>query len=622
MRKAVVVGFDYHVSMLCRKMNAHATSWRFLPCPSTREGLLRATLSLATADALVSFGGIPGPHPLLLSAARARKVPIFIIWAGTDVTRLLERPHELSHARRTELKHLAVAPWLAQELKQVGIDAQYLPIIGVRPSPTEMPKTQFSVLTYLPEPRRDFYGRLHVYDVARKLPHVDFSILGAGGPDPSAPANVHYYGWQLDVAHFIDRSCALLRVADHDGMSLIVLEALARGRYVAWKYKAPGVRQVVTPEDSCQFICELYALHAAGQLDSNQVGIDYIAAAYEERQVSLALERFFDTTVEVATQQRNSRCRVVISGLDVFAADVADLNNRSCTGWNARVLQFETRYEIAESLCGMAMSDVWYTIGTPRINSPSIKWVAGITGVPRVLHWVGTDIEMARHDPVLLKKLRHPSITHLTEAQWEADELGALGIQAEIVPLPPRFSLLNSVPPLPETFTVLAYLPRFKANFYGSEELETIVRAFRGRPIQFVIVGGGKIEAPPDATVENLGWCFSLDEVYARASALLRFTLRDGLSLMVLEALAFGRHVLWTKSFPFVRQTLTLDQICDTLDELLRTHEAGELKPQADAAEFIRTTYDREKCIRKIATVWEAAARNGRHRYVPFSRYH
>src|ERR1700737_2164 len=133
MRHAVVVGFDYHVGIFCKKMNAHAESWRFLAYPSTKLGLLRALLRVRSADALISFGG-PTPHPILRAAARARKIPIFVIWAGTDVVRVLAAPEGVSLAQRAEITHLAVAPWLVEELRQAGINAQYMPIIGVKPA--------------------------------------------------------------------------------------------------------------------------------------------------------------------------------------------------------------------------------------------------------------------------------------------------------------------------------------------------------------------------------------------------------------------------------------------------------------------------------------------------------
>jgi hypothetical protein len=383
-------------------------------------------------------------------------------------------------------------------------------------------------------------------------------------------------------------------------MSLIVLEALARGRFVAWKYAIPGVRQVRTPDDTFHHLSELHARHAVGQLGLNLEGFSYISAAYEEHQVSVGVEHFFETTVQAASRRISSSRQIAISGLDVFAADVADANNNLGTDWDAQVLQFDTKYDIASSLYRLARCNVWYTVGTPSVGR-SLQVVADLFRKPRVMHWVGTDIEVARRNPKILDGLRGSSVTHLTEVEWEADDLRALGIRAEIAPLPPRFSCEDSVPPLPTDFTLLTYLPPSRTEFYGSKELEIIIRVFRDRPIKFLIVGGTKIDTPPGVALENLGWCYSLNDIYSRSSVLLRFTPRDGLSLMVLEALAFGLHILWTKSFPFVKQVTSVEAIIEALNQLLDLHQKGELKPQSDAVQFVRTMYDRKRCIDRIA---------------------
>jgi|SRR5579872_377717 len=606
MRVAVVVGFDYHVGVLCQKVNAHSKSWKFLPYPSTKLGIARAFFKIRGADALIRFGG-SAPHGMLMAAARANNVPMYVIWAGSDVTRAIGFPTKIPQARRTEITHLAVAPWLANELQWAGIEAKYIPIIGVKPVPgLEIPRERFEVLTYLPEPRRDFYGKPHVYEVAARLPNITFLVVGSGEPDASAPSNVRFLGWLPDISPVLDRCAAVLRVPDHDGMSLMVLEALARGRFVAWNHIVPGAHHVQTPAETFDFLSELYTRWSANNLPVNTQGIEYISSRYDEAKVALGVQRFLDQSVDASSRTRTSPRRVAIMGLDIFVADVANQNNQLGTGWNAQVLQFETNYELVGSMATLARSDVLYTVGTPMLGR-SMGIAAAVLRKPRVMHWVGTDIEAARRNKRIAQSLRDPSITHLTEVEWEAEELRCLGIDAKIAPLPPRFSGPLSVPPLPSEFTLLTYLPRSRTDFYGKRELELIIQSFSGLPVRFLIVGGGEVDVPSDARIENLGWRYSLADVYACSSALFRFTPRDGLSLMVLEALSFGRHVLWTKSFPFVQCVRSLEAATAALHELLVLQQQGALKPQLDAARFVQAVYDRKRCINQIVSAWDTA---------------
>jgi len=608
----VVVGFDYHVGVFCRKMNAHSTAWRFLAYPSTRIGLLRALFRIGRAKALIRFGG-PAPHPLLMAAARVCKVPIFVIWAGSDVTLVLDQPSKLTQAKRSEITHLAVAPWLADELKQAGIKAQYIPIIGLNTAiGTDVPR-EFNVLTYLPGPRRDFYGKAHVYEVARRLPDTNFLIVGPGAPDSSAPSNVRFLGWLKDITPVLDQCTVVLRVPEHDGMSLVVLEALAHGKFVVWKYLIPGVKQVTSIFDTCQYLDQLRVRFAERSLGYNSPGVEFIAKMYDERQVTVGVQRFLDQIVDQANQKQEASRHIAIAGLEFFAADLAFLTNKFQTGWKADVLQFETRYEMIGSLLSLAKSDALYTVGTPALGR-AVSIITSLMSKPRIVHWVGSDILVARRDQKVAASLRKPGVTHLTEVGWESEELRSLGIHATIAPLPPRFSCAGSVPPLPRQLTLLTYLPATRADFYGRQELELMIRAFRGKPVKFLIVGGGTLDATRDAVVENLGWCYSLADVYPKVSALFRFTPRDGLSLMVLESLSFGRFVLWTKNFPFVNQVSSSVAAIEVLNKLLDLNEQGMLTPQVDAAQFIQKEYDRKKCIDQIASAWDAAILKGKRK--------
>jgi glycosyltransferase involved in cell wall biosynthesis len=185
-----------------------------------------------------------------------------------------------------------------------------------------------------------------------------------------------------------------------------------------------------------------------------------------------------------------------------------------------------------------------------------------------------------------------------------AQQLRALGLNARIAPLPPRQHGDRECP-MPADFTVMLYVPRTRAEFYGRRAFEQLMERLRDRPIRYIVVGGGEIDVPPGVAVENLGWRDDLMSVYERVSALIRYTATDGLSLMVLEALTFGRHVLWTQEFPFTNTVRRYEDMEREIRRLFDAHQRGELHPQCEAADAIRKHYDSARCIRAIASYWE-----------------
>jgi hypothetical protein len=603
-KTAVVIGFDYHVRILCQRMNRYAAAWRFVPYPSSRSGLVRALARLAYADVLIRVGG-PLPHSSLMALARLRGIPVVIIWAGTDVLNLLRNPTLLQESEKSEVVHLAVAPWLVDELSAAGIRARYLPILGVEGSaaPPNSAGRPY-VLTYLPEPRRDFYGRDFVYEVARGLPDMRFLAVGAGEQDAQAPPNVRYLGWRVGLNDLYDQSFAILRVPEHDGMSLVVLEALARGRFVLWRYPLPGVHMVSTPQQARVYLTQLWEEQQRDPGRWNEAGVAFIRGTYEARKVASELGQFFDALVAENATRRQGR-HVAIVGHDLFCAEVAHLTNTLPTRWHAQVLHFETKIEHVSSLLQLARADVLYSIGQPVLGR-NVRALTKMLRKPRVVHWVGSDIRLLESQPQLRRDLNGARIAHITEIEWEVEELRSLGIDAAIAPLPPRLSNGPVLPPLPEVFTILAYLPRQRTAFYGGGQVELLMRDFLGKPVRFIIVGGGMVDAPPGAFVENLGWTHALADVYARSTVLCRFTSNDGLALMVLEALAMGRHVVWTKNFPFVHNVASYEDVKRTITELLEKHTSGLLGLQWEASQYIRNGYAPGRCIEGLARHWQS----------------
>jgi len=174
-------------------------------------------------------------------------------WVGTDVLIALEDPRSRRMARqavRFIRRHLTVAPWLAQELRTVGITADIIPLVtpvyyGLRARPAPA-----GVLAYLPDDRAGFYGSEIVYAAARRLPGIPFAVVAGTQEKQPAIPNVRYLGWVRDMAPLYEKFPILLRVARHDGLPKMVLEALAYGNQVIFEYPFAGCRYARTEAEA------------------------------------------------------------------------------------------------------------------------------------------------------------------------------------------------------------------------------------------------------------------------------------------------------------------------------------------------------------------------------------
>ncbi|HEY8313043.1 MAG TPA: hypothetical protein VIG51_02615, partial [Candidatus Baltobacteraceae bacterium] len=271
-RRAVIVGYEYYSKYVAKLMNEQTSNWRLRAFDGSPRGTLAAAWDLRRADALISFGG-PAPSIALSEIARYRNIPVIIIWAGSDVLTAAGDPSGLEIVKRRGFVNITDGEWLVDELRLLGIEATYQPVTAVEPGKSTKPLPgSFRVLTYLPEPRREFYGASDVYAIARSLPGVSFSVVGAGLRDPEAPPNVTFLGYVDDMSDQIDASTVLLRLPQHDGKSMLVLEALSRGRHVIWNHEFPHVRAVRSADAALSMLRDMQAAHARGELRTNDDG--------------------------------------------------------------------------------------------------------------------------------------------------------------------------------------------------------------------------------------------------------------------------------------------------------------------------------------------------------------
>jgi glycosyltransferase involved in cell wall biosynthesis len=246
-------------------------------------------------------------------------------------------------------------------------------------------------------------------------------------------------------------------------------------------------------------------------------------------------------------------------------------------------------------LLNILRSDVVYVLSGTLREGYFFK-LARFLRKPIVMHWVGTDCLLAAQD--IQKGLASVSLIqyslHWVEVPWIADELDAIGISAHVVPLTSTMFPQRTLP-LPEIFTVLAYLPESRNEFYGRDLIFLLAQEFP--EVKLLIVGStedsswvGGNDVP--LNISFLGHPDDIGVIYEMSTVLVRITEHDGLSFMVLEAMAHGRYVIWSHALGPVLVSKNFTQLSTEIKKLLILHHAGQLNVNHEGMEWVRKEYN------------------------------
>jgi hypothetical protein len=235
--------------------------------------------------------------------------------------------------------------------------------------------------------------------------------------------------------------------------------------------------------------------------------------------------------------------------------------------------------------------------------------LALLLGKKMIIQWVGSDIremEAWQAEGRDISKILLQKAEHWAEVDWTAVELAKLGVKARIVPLTPA-GFPEQVPDLPEKFVALTYLPPDKAEFYGEEQILRLAREFS--EVTFLIVGSEPTQRPAfwPSNMVSVGWVDEMSRFYPEITVLIRMTRYDGLSFMVLEALARGRHVIWSRKLSGVRQVSDYHGLRQEFKELYEHYKNGRLTPNVKGRNQVELQYTPEKVWAKIAAGFHEA---------------
>lgn len=258
-------------------------------------GLAALAANLHRCDLAYTWGGRITMGKFLWAARCLGKKKVVMLWSGSDV---LYAKQELSSGRRSSWAvqqiHWAVSPWLAEEVRAMGLPCEYVQASFVQPveDPVRLPE-KFSILAYVPNRENSrLYGWDQILEVARSLPSVTFNVVGLQqGDNLSAPPNTKVHGWTNNLTPYMERATVLWRPVQHDGLSFMVLEALAQGRHVLYSQPFPACIHANAALQARGELQRLLALHQARALQLNTDGMRLIARDFAPERVRANLLR-------------------------------------------------------------------------------------------------------------------------------------------------------------------------------------------------------------------------------------------------------------------------------------------------------------------------------------------
>jgi hypothetical protein len=222
-----------------------------------------------------------------------------------------------------------------------------------------------------------------------------------------------------------------------------------------------------------------------------------------------------------------------------------------------------------------------------------------------VILWCGSDVLYAREELAAGKMDSWVAERiHWAASPALADEVRSLGLSCESV----QVSFVQPVPnppALPEKFSVLVYVPTLeRASLYGLDRILEVADAFRCA--NFTLVGlrqGETLTGPPNLKVYSQA--STLAPFISEATVIWRPVRHDaGTSFMVLEALAQGRHVLYSYSFSNCIQATTAAGARVELERLLNLHDSKALGLNHAGIRMIANEFTPERVSASLFRRW------------------
>ena len=242
----------------------------------SRRRLLHFIHKMIKSD-IVYFLFISDFTNILAFFARLMGKKVVYHWLGTDVWNCLQgKSNAYNKPWRAHL-HFAYALNLQQELRTLGVDSAVYPLSpeGLSMRMAKMPE-HHAVLVSIPDISKDFYGYKTLKEVIKRFPELPFYIVRSTKPEYYPEDNVHFMGLlsREEMDRLFDKISIVFRYPDHDGLSLIMMEATIKGKVMVYRFDHPFAYKVGNTEEICQTLTEVLRSSPSANVEAHSYGVE------------------------------------------------------------------------------------------------------------------------------------------------------------------------------------------------------------------------------------------------------------------------------------------------------------------------------------------------------------
>lgn len=282
---------------------------------------LSETLNISKADIIyVTYGDHFSPVKYFRYWLSKK---IFVLhWIGSDVpawSNKLSSPNPLIRMhyeyrrmmilwkhKRKQMISIAVTEHLCEGLKKMGIPAELFPITSINNESIKLseklrqPNRSIDFLSYIPVNNFTFYGGHLFLECAKKLPEKRFLLIVKDSSTIEQsfkkmfPSNVRLLPEVPfdELLKLLADSKVLLRFTQHDGLSLMVLEALLAHMQVFWTRPFRQTCFVNLDEETAETLAERIN-KAVNSWTPNTLGRNYVIENYNAENMQKRFNQLF-----------------------------------------------------------------------------------------------------------------------------------------------------------------------------------------------------------------------------------------------------------------------------------------------------------------------------------------